>query len=115
MSLQIKNRTAIKWLHELGFRSQSHKKGIYIDGHEHNNVVEYRSLYLRKLDILEKTHLPPPSCLGGTMQFTGRAPPPSPASIASYSSDLDLSVRYFQTSRTPGFSCSHVRMYVCVP
>ena len=68
--LQIKNHTAIKWLHELGFRPQSHKKVIYMDGHERNDVVEYRFLYLQKLDILEKTHLPPPSCPGGTMQFT---------------------------------------------
>ena len=67
---QIKNRTAIKWLHDLGFRPQSHKKGIYIDGHECDDVVEYRSLYLRKLDVLEKTHLPPPSCPGGITQFT---------------------------------------------
>ena len=50
---QIKNRTAIKWLHDLGFRPQFHKKDIYIDGHEHNDVVEYRSLYLWKLDFLE--------------------------------------------------------------
>lgn len=67
---QIKNRTAVKWLHDLGFRPQSHKKGIYIDGHERNDVIEYRSLYLRKLEILEKTHLPPPSCPGGNTQFT---------------------------------------------
>ena len=31
---QIQERTAVKWLHQLGFRPQSHKKGIYIDGHE---------------------------------------------------------------------------------
>ena len=38
----IKERTAVKWLHELAFRSQKHKKGIYIDGHERQDVVEYR-------------------------------------------------------------------------
>ena len=67
---QIKNCTATKWLHDLWFRPQSHKKGIYIDGHEHSGVVEYRSLYLRKLDVLEKTHLPPPYCPDGSTQFT---------------------------------------------
>ena len=57
--------TAIKWLHHLGFRPQSHKKSIYIDGHEHDDVVEYRKLYLRKLAILSSTHLPPPTCEDG--------------------------------------------------
>ena len=37
---------------------QSHK-GVYIDGHERVDVVEYRKLYLRKLEILEAT---PPLC-----------------------------------------------------
>ena len=59
---QIQPRTAIKWLHRLGFRPQSHKKSVYIDGHERDDVVEYRNLYLRKLEILSSTHLPPPSC-----------------------------------------------------
>ena len=43
---------------------QSHKKGIYIDGHK-QDVVKYRKLYLRKLDILSSTHLPPPLCEDG--------------------------------------------------
>ena len=62
---QIQTRTAIKWLHNLGFRPQSHKKSIYIDGHERSDVVEYRKLYLRKLQILSSTHLPPPPCDDG--------------------------------------------------
>ena len=59
---QIKLRTAIKWLHPLGFRPQTHKKSVYTDGHERDDVVEYRKLYLRKLDILASTHMPPQSC-----------------------------------------------------
>ena len=43
---QIQNRTARKWLHELGFRPHSHKKGVFIDGHERENVREYRELFL---------------------------------------------------------------------
>jgi len=38
----------------------SHKKGVFIDGHERDDVKEYRKLFLRKLEILESTHLPPP-------------------------------------------------------
>ena len=59
---QIQPRTATKWLHCLGFQPQSHKKSVYIDGHEQDDVVEYRKLYLRKLEILSSTHLPPPCC-----------------------------------------------------
>ena len=33
-----------------------------LDGHERDDVVEYRKLYLRKLEILEATHAPPPPC-----------------------------------------------------
>ena len=61
---QIQIRTAIKWLHHLGFRPQSHKS-IYIDGHERADVVEYRKLYLQKLEILSSTHFPPPLCEDG--------------------------------------------------
>ena len=63
---QIKNtistRTVTRWLHSLGFHpSQSHK-GVYLDGHERADVVAYRTLYLRKLEILESNHTPPPPC-----------------------------------------------------
>ena len=59
---QISVSTAARWLHTLGFHpSQSHK-GVYIDGHERVDVVQYRKLYLRKLEILEATHAPPPPC-----------------------------------------------------
>ena len=56
----ISERTAARWLHQLGFEPASTKKGVYIYGHECSDVVEYRNLYLRKLEILESTHAPPP-------------------------------------------------------
>ena len=59
---KITVRTARRWLHKLGFEQVSSKKGVYIDGHERADVVEYRKLYLKKLDILASTHLPPPLC-----------------------------------------------------
>ena len=59
---KISVRTARRWLHKLGFEQVSSKKGIYIDGHERTDVVEYRMLYLKRLDILASTHLPPPLC-----------------------------------------------------
>lgn len=63
---QIQPSTAIKWLHHIGFHPQSHKKS---DSHERDDVVEYRKLYLRKLEILSKAHLPPPACEDGLMAF----------------------------------------------
>ena len=45
----ISLRTASSWLHQLGFKPTSHRKGLYIDGHERKDVVEYRKLFLRKL------------------------------------------------------------------
>lgn len=62
---QISVATGKRWLHLLGFSPMSHKKGVYFDGHEHLDIVEYRRLFLRKLDILHLTHLPPPLCDDG--------------------------------------------------
>ena len=55
-------RTARRWLHKLGFDPCSTKKGVYIDGHEQSDVVEYRKLYLRRLEVISLTHVFPPFC-----------------------------------------------------
>lgn len=59
---QISLRTAIRWLHYLGFKPRNHKKGVYIDGHEREDVVKYRKTYLKTMEDLRKTHKPPPPC-----------------------------------------------------
>ena len=59
---KISARTACRWLHSLGFQKVSYKKGIYKDGLERPDVVDYRKLYLRKHEILSSTHAPPLSC-----------------------------------------------------
>ena len=41
--------TARKWLHELGFEVLDKKKGVYIDGHEREDVVKHRQKFLRQL------------------------------------------------------------------
>jgi len=41
--------TARTWLHELGFSKIEAKKGTYVDGHERDDVVEYRGKFLRKM------------------------------------------------------------------
>ena len=67
----VSTRTTARWLHQLGFAPSSTKKGVYIDGHERSDVVDYRKIYLRKLEALESTHAPHPP--------TSDEPPPEPS------------------------------------
>ena len=41
--------TANNWLHDLGFRVTSHKKTMYIDGHEREDVVKARGEFVVKI------------------------------------------------------------------
>ena len=41
--------TARKWLHHLEFHVLDQKKGVYIDSHERDDVIEYRQKFLRKM------------------------------------------------------------------
>ena len=54
--------TAIRWLKHLGFKPRSHKKGVYIDGHEREDVVKHRETYLKSMCDLRKSHKPPSPC-----------------------------------------------------
>ena len=55
-------RTVNRWLHHLGFISESHKKGSYVDGHEREEVVKSRREFLKVLSDLKASHNPPPPC-----------------------------------------------------
>ena len=55
-------RTVVRWLRHLGFKPRGHKKGVYIDGHEREDVVKHREEYLKVMEELRKTHKPPPQC-----------------------------------------------------
>jgi len=41
-------RTARRWLHKLSWRYRQKKKGMYIDGHEREDVVEYRKGFVER-------------------------------------------------------------------
>ena len=41
-----------KWMHKLGFEVVHAKKGTFIDGHERDDVVAYRKVFLRKMVAL---------------------------------------------------------------
>ena len=46
---KISLETARKWMLELGFNVVRKKKGTYVDGHERDDVVEYRQKFLRRM------------------------------------------------------------------
>lgn len=41
--------TCYQWLRWLGFRGREYSKGLYDDGHEHPDVVQYRQKYLKQV------------------------------------------------------------------
>ncbi len=48
-------RTARRWLIKLGWRSRAVKKGVYMDGHEQDDVVKYRNdVFLPSMACFEK-------------------------------------------------------------
>ena len=54
------SKTAIyKWLNRLGFYATKKKKGVYVDGHERADVIEYRQKvsYISLLKIYFLTNL----------------------------------------------------------
>jgi hypothetical protein len=46
---RICSRTARRWLRRLGFSWKEIRKGIFIDGHERPDVVEYRKEFLKEM------------------------------------------------------------------
>lgn len=49
----ISLETARTWLRRLGLVYQRHQQGIYYDGHERPDVVQYRAIFLEKMKDLE--------------------------------------------------------------
>lgn len=48
-SVDICTTTASLWLHDMGFSYKQFSKGVYFDGHERDDVVKEREVYLEKL------------------------------------------------------------------
>jgi hypothetical protein len=46
--------TAWWWLIKLGYELKEVQKGMYIDGHERPDVVEYRNEYIKKFQETKK-------------------------------------------------------------
>ena len=50
----LSSQTAVKWLHEMGYKFRDVRKGVYKDGHERADVVAYRQAqFLPALQALE--------------------------------------------------------------
>jgi hypothetical protein len=65
----ISERTARRWLGRMGFRYGKQKNGMYIDGHERDDVVQYRNAFVQRFKQYERRfhlwddngeELPPP-------------------------------------------------------
>jgi hypothetical protein len=52
--VQISSKTAVRWLHSLGMSYVKYTKGLYIDGHERDDVVSYRDGFLERMSTHEK-------------------------------------------------------------
>ena len=52
---QVSGRTAVRWLHDLGFSQISHHKGVFFDGHDREDVVAYCNELLKTLNYLIKS------------------------------------------------------------
>ena len=50
----ISEKTARVWLKELGWTYQKHHKDIYYDGHERDDVVKYREIFLTQMEVFER-------------------------------------------------------------
>ena len=55
LDVGLSERTARRWLYKLGWRRTRLKKGVYMDGHERDDVREYRNnVFLRDMALFEK-------------------------------------------------------------
>ena len=57
----VSETTAKRFLHDLGFvRRRTSQKSVYMDGHERQDVIKYRSEYIARLQSIERRHQIPP-------------------------------------------------------
>ena len=59
--VQICQETARLWLHKMSFSYRQFRKGIYFDGHEHEDVEKHRNEYLATIASLQDRVMTSPS------------------------------------------------------
>ncbi len=50
--MEIRSKTARKWLNRLGYKWKDVQKGVFFVGHEREDVVEYRGIVLEEMKAL---------------------------------------------------------------
>jgi hypothetical protein len=51
---QISIRTAQRWLHKMGWRYGRKRNGMYVDGHEREDIVQYREQFIERWKVYDK-------------------------------------------------------------
>ena len=55
LEVRLSERTAQRWLYKLGWWQTRLKKGVYMDGHERDNVRKYQEeKFLPKMKLFER-------------------------------------------------------------
>lgn len=49
----VRARSARRWLRQLDYQYKDIRKGIYLDGHERPDVIDYRNQFLERLEQLK--------------------------------------------------------------
>jgi hypothetical protein len=49
----LSERTAIRWMHRLNYKRLPYQQGMYVDGHERDDVVRYRKSWLNDMSKFE--------------------------------------------------------------
>ena len=49
----ISGKTAIRWMQRLGLQYSEARKGMFVDGHERPDILEYRTIFLKRMADLE--------------------------------------------------------------
>ena len=49
----ISGKTAIRWMQRLGLQYSEARKGMFVDGHERPDVLEYRTIFFKRMADLE--------------------------------------------------------------
>ena len=80
--------TASLWLHDVGFSYKQFSKGVYFDGHERDDVVRQRKLYLEKLASYSHR------------MWTSHSPAPNPSSTPVIRIFHDESTFYANADQT---------------
>ncbi len=57
--VKICEETARFWLHHIGFSQKNHQKGVYFDGHDRQDVSDYREKFVKQMEELDKKSIIP--------------------------------------------------------